>query len=118
MSSIAPWPSGIRIMATSTRWSRRPVTPQPLPFDRGSPFEFEAQLDEKGTAASSDSTTMPTLSIPLKRHVAGVSDGGFRMVRRVRLALVDEIGVDEVELAVEGLEAGESNEAIYLPVTA
>jgi hypothetical protein len=35
----------------------------PVSFDRGSPFELEAELGEKEIAASRDSTTMPTLSI-------------------------------------------------------
>jgi hypothetical protein len=35
----------------------------PVSFDRGSPFKLEAELGKKEIAASSDSTTMPTLSI-------------------------------------------------------
>ena len=37
--------------------------PCPVSFDRGSPLEFEAQLDKKRDSGMSDSTTMPTLSI-------------------------------------------------------
>ena len=51
-SSIRPWPSGVRIMAISTRWLPRssPVTrPDQSPsMSHGLPFDFEAQLGEKG----------------------------------------------------------------------
>jgi hypothetical protein len=36
---------------------------RPVSFDRGSPFELEAELAEKRDSGIEDSTTMPTLSI-------------------------------------------------------
>jgi hypothetical protein len=44
-SSSRLWPSGVRIMAISTRWSPSPVTrPAHSTFHHGSPLEFEAEL--------------------------------------------------------------------------
>ena len=63
-SSILPWPSGIRIMAVSTRWSRSPVTrPDQSPSIMARPSSSRPSAAKKEIAASSDSTTMPTLSI-------------------------------------------------------
>src|SRR3954454_9316845 len=63
-SSIRPWPSGVRIMATSTRWSRSPVTrPDQSPSIIVRPSSSRPSSEKNETAASSDSTTMPTLSI-------------------------------------------------------
>ena len=46
--SSRPWPSGVRIMAISTRMSRSPVTPSAqYSRDRAAPFELEAQLGEE-----------------------------------------------------------------------
>jgi hypothetical protein len=47
-SSSRLWPSGVRIIAISTRWSPSPVTrPAHYPFDRGSPLELQAELGEE-----------------------------------------------------------------------
>jgi len=63
-SSIPPWPSGIRIMAISTRCSRSPVTrPDQSPSIIARPSSSRPSSAKKEIAASSDSTTMPTLSI-------------------------------------------------------
>jgi hypothetical protein len=63
-SSILPLPSGIRIMAVSTRWSRSPVTrPDQSPSIMARPSSSRPSSAKKEIAASSDSTTMPTLSI-------------------------------------------------------
>src|SRR5580765_6308765 len=63
-SSILPWPSGIRIMAISTRWPRSPVTrPDQSPSIIARPSSSRPSSAKNETAASSDSTTMPTLSI-------------------------------------------------------
>ena len=59
-----PWPSGIRIIAVSTRWSRSPVTrPDQSPSIMARPSSSRPSSTKKEIAASSDSTTMPTLSI-------------------------------------------------------
>src|SRR4029077_11880399 len=63
-SSSRLWPSSVRIMATSKRWSGSPVTrPAPSPSIVARPSSARPGSAKNETAASRDSTTMPTLSI-------------------------------------------------------
>ena len=56
-------------MATSTRWSRSPVTRR-TSIDHGSPFELEAQLGEKGDSGIKRFHHDADVVHPLNRHAA------------------------------------------------
>ena len=63
-SSRRPWPSDVRIMATSTRWPCTPVTrPAQSPSMSMQPSSARPSSAKNATAASRSSTTMPALSI-------------------------------------------------------
>src|SRR5215813_11220852 len=65
-SSRRLWPSGVRIMAISTRWPRTPVTrPAHSPSMGMRPSRVRPSSVKNSMAASMSSTTMPTLSIRL-----------------------------------------------------
>src|SRR3954465_13469953 len=80
---MPPWPSGMRIMATSTRWPRSPVTrPDQSPSIMPRPSSSRPSAAKNAIAASSDSTTMPTLSIRCSAtsrlsRIPGVAPGGW-----------------------------------------
>src|SRR3954465_13511570 len=65
-SSSRLWPSGVTSMAISTRWDPSPVTrPAHSPSTVARPPSFRPSSEKNEIAASSDSTTIPTLSIRL-----------------------------------------------------
>src|SRR6266704_1067243 len=65
-SSSRPWPSGVRIMAISTRWSPSPVTrPAHSPSIVARPSSSRPSSRKKSIVPPRSSTTIPTLSIRL-----------------------------------------------------
>src|SRR5690242_486830 len=63
-SSSRLWPSGVRIIAISTRWSPSPVTrPAHSPSIIPCPSSSRPSSTKNAIAAGRSSTTMPTLSI-------------------------------------------------------
>src|SRR5687768_12496885 len=71
---MRPWPSGVRSIATSTRWSRTPVTrPAQSPSIRMRPSSSRPRATKNAIAASRSATTMPMLSS--RRTVTGILCG-------------------------------------------
>src|SRR5262245_60130717 len=88
-SSRRPWPSGVRIMAISTRWPRSPVTrPAHSPSMGMRPSRVRPSSVKNSMAASMFSTTMPTLSIRLTVMMPLASNGSSLFQAGEELATV------------------------------
>jgi hypothetical protein len=81
ISSSRPWPSGVRIIATSTLTPSSPTTlSAQRPSTRLSPSSSSPSSAKNSIAAARSSTTMPTLSIRSSTLVPSSRDPASRRV--------------------------------------
>src|SRR6185503_19401225 len=87
-SSMRPCPSGVRIIAISTRWPWRPVTrPDHSPSIGIRPSRTRPSSIKNSMAASRSSTTMPTLSIRLTVMLSLVALTGIDAAVSMRIVV-------------------------------
>ena len=76
-SSSRPWPSGVRIMAhLDALIAQSSDTSGPFSFDRGPPFELEAELAKEINRPSEVIDDDSYVVHPFERHVSNLQGAG------------------------------------------